>query len=128
MPVTRKFRTCPMPRNMSFMITTAQMYGRTKTVTRRTGWKNLKPGDKLWAVEKGQGLKKGEKIKRICMIEVTHVRFESLNSILQSDCTLEGFPSMDRLEFIDMFIKSHKEVSHFTQITRIEYKFIEEEK
>ncbi len=52
-------------RNMSFMLTTQQMQDRTKDVTRRVGWWFLKPGDVIMAVEKGMGLKKGEKIKRM---------------------------------------------------------------
>ena len=46
---------------MSFMLTTNQIIDETKDVTRRNGWENLKPGDRLRAVEKAMGLKKGEK-------------------------------------------------------------------
>lgn len=48
-----------MPRNMSFTLTIEQMRARTKTVTRRKGWAFLKPGDLVWAVVKGMGLKPG---------------------------------------------------------------------
>jgi len=44
-----------MPRCMSFSMTTDAVRNRTKTVTRRLGWNFLKPGDLLWAVEKGWG-------------------------------------------------------------------------
>ena len=44
-----------MPRLMSFSMTTPQVRARTKTVTRRLGWRFLKPGVVLWAVEKAQG-------------------------------------------------------------------------
>lgn len=57
-----------MPRNMSFSITTDQVRNREKNVTRRNGWWFLKSGDIVNAVEKTMGLKKGEKIKRICQI------------------------------------------------------------
>ena len=43
-------------RNMSFSATVQQVRDRTKTVTRRVGWKTLQPGEVLRAVEKGQGL------------------------------------------------------------------------
>ncbi len=59
-----------MPRNMSFAITTEQMRNRTKTVTRRNGWWNLKPGDIVNACVKCMGLKPGEKIERICQIRI----------------------------------------------------------
>ncbi len=59
-----------MPRNMSFSMTTAQFRARTKTVTRRLGWWNLKPGDVIMGVEKAMGLKKGEKVKRLGRIRI----------------------------------------------------------
>ena len=63
-------------RNMSFMLTTAQIRAGTKTVTRRLGWKFLKPGDRLMACVKCQGLGKGGKIEKIREIEVVSVRQE----------------------------------------------------
>lgn len=68
-------------RNMSFSITTKQMYAGTKDVTRRLGWWNLKVGDVVMAVEKGMGLKKGEKVKRIYPIEIVSVSREPLQYI-----------------------------------------------
>jgi hypothetical protein len=59
-------------------------------VTRRFGWWNLKPGDVLCAIEKGQGLKKGEHVKRICLIEVVSVRKEKLQDITEEDVAKEG--------------------------------------
>jgi hypothetical protein len=46
-------------RRMSFFLTTAQVLAHTKTVTRRDAgkWTTLKAGDKIVAIEKGQGLK-----------------------------------------------------------------------
>jgi hypothetical protein len=66
---------------MSFALTTQQVREQTKDVTRRFGWWFLKPGDKVWAVEKAMGLKAGEKIKRIALIEIVSVRAEPLNAI-----------------------------------------------
>ena len=77
-------------RNMSFSMTTTQVRARTKTVTRRFGWWSLKLGTKLWAVEKSQGLKKGEKVVRICQIEVVSVRKEKLQEIAEEDVAKEG--------------------------------------
>ena len=56
-------------RNMSFSLTTEQIRNRTKDVTRRLGWKNLKPGEHFRAVEKCQGLKKGEHIVKLYELE-----------------------------------------------------------
>lgn len=97
-----------MPRNMSFSITTKQMYLGTKSVTRRLGWANLKPQTVIWAVEKAMGLKKGEKVKRICAIWIESNKPERLNKITQNEVVKEGFPNMTPKEFIDMFCKHNK--------------------
>ena len=65
-------------RNMSFSMTTEAVRRREKTVTRRLGWWNLQPGTILQAVEKAQGLKKGEHVKPICLIRVVSVTRECL--------------------------------------------------
>ena len=109
-------------RNMSFMITTQQMYDETKTVTRRLGWWGLKAGDIVMAVEKGMGLKKGEQVKRIYPIEIVSVRQERLDWITPAECILEGFPEMAPEQFIDMFCKSHKHCGPRTEINRIEFR------
>lgn len=115
-----------MPRNMSFMLTTQQMYNRSKTVTRRLGWGFLKPGDIIQAVEKCQGLKKGEKVKKICLIRIINnwpVVLEDIKKI-PDEVVLEGFPEMTPDEFIIMFFKSHKGCDRFTTVNRIEFEFI----
>ncbi|MEJ2655579.1 MAG: hypothetical protein P8012_00075 [Desulfobacterales bacterium] len=102
-----------MPRNMS----------REKTVTRRVGWNFLKPGDILQAVEKAQGLKKGEKVKRICLIRVISCRHEPLNKITAADCILEGFPEMSPREFVNMFCAANK-WHPSKDVNRIEFEYI----
>lgn len=59
-----------MPRNISFALTTDQIRDRTKTVTRRKGWKFLKAGDTLNACVKCMGLRPGEQIERLAIIRV----------------------------------------------------------
>jgi hypothetical protein len=111
-----------MPKNMSFSITTQQMYEGTKDVTRRIGWWKLKPGDIVCAVEKGMGLKKGEKVKRIGLIEIVSVRYEHLLDVTLDDIRVhEGFPEMGILEFIMMFTRSHH-CSPYETVNRIEFK------
>ncbi len=77
-------------KNISFALTIPQVISQTKTVTRRTGWLNLKIGERLSAVAKCMGLKKGETIERLGVIEVLDVRREALNSITQDDVIKEG--------------------------------------
>lgn len=108
-------------RNMAFSITTQQMYEKTKSVTRRLGWSFLKPGDVVMAVEKGMGLKKGEKVKRIYPIEIVSIRGERLSSITIDDVSREGFPQMNVPEFVRMFAKSHRCDVH-EMVNRIEFR------
>src|SRR5690606_14704438 len=88
------------------MLTTKQVKGRTKTVTRRLGWKFLKPGDVLNACVKCQGLKAGEKIKKLGQIRVVSVSWETLEEITSIECRREGFPDMPPSEFVAMFCRS----------------------
>lgn len=115
-------------RNISFSLTTPQMHADTKDVTRRLGWWNLQPGQQLRACEKCMGLKKGEKIKVICIIEIVSVRREPLRRMFDEpaygidECEREGFPDMNAAQFIDMFCKSHKGCTPDTEVNRIEFK------
>jgi hypothetical protein len=117
---------------MSFMLTTEQIRNRTKTVTRRLGWKNLKPGTVLNACVKCQGLKKGEKVQKICQIRVTDVRQEELACMSMVpkygnlEATREGFPKMSGRGFVEMFCK-HMGVHPTVQVTRIQFEYIEGE-
>lgn len=113
---------------MSFMLTTEQMYNKTKTVTRRLGWKFLKAGDVIQAVEKCQGLKKGEKIKKICEIRILDNRQESLSKMDlmfygMEETIKEGFTNMTPAEFQEMFC-DHNKCSKQDLINRIEFEFV----
>lgn len=112
-----------MPRNMSFALTTKQIMDRSKTVTRRLGWDFLKAGDILNACEKCQGLKKGEKIKRLCQIRVVRTEQVLLCDMLPLDCEKEGFPQLDKEAFISMFIKE-MECHRASFVNRIEFEYI----
>lgn len=112
-------------RNMSFMLTTKQMYDETKDVTRRMGWWNLKAGDVVMGVEKGMGLKAGEKVKKIYPIQIISVRREPLNYITAAEVVREGFPWMSIREFMTMFMNSHKGCKPETVVNRIEFKRVE---
>jgi uncharacterized protein YqfB (UPF0267 family) len=113
-----------LPRLISFSMTTAQVRARTKTVTRRVGWLNLKPGDILQAVEKAQGLKRGEHVKRLCLIRVRKVSRVRLNTITKREVEREGFPRMTPEDFVRFFLKGHKGVTSRTKVTRIEFEYI----
>jgi hypothetical protein len=110
---------------MSFAMTTEQVRNQTKDVTRRFGWWFLKPGDKVWAVEKSMGIPAGEKIKRIGMIEVISTRAEPLNAITTRDCSREGFPHYTPNGFVQMLV-DHFGIDHAKECNRIEFRYIAE--
>jgi len=112
-----------MPRNMSFALTTEQFKDRSKTVTRRFGWLFLRPGDVVCGVEKAMGFKKGEKIKRLGMIEILSTRREPLNEITKEDCIKEGFPEMEPSDFVKMLCQ-HSRCNPWDTVTRIEFKYL----
>ena len=112
-------------RNMSFSLTTDQIRDRSKTVTRRLGWKFLKAGNLVRPVVKGMGLKKGEKVEPIRgPLRIVDVQREQVrDAALEPRATIrEGFPEMTAREFIEMFCK-HMRVKPDDMVTRIEFEY-----
>jgi hypothetical protein len=116
-------------RNMSFALTTAQVLARTKTVTRRDGWLFLRAGDRIQAVEKGMGLKKGETVNRLAVLRVTQVRREPLRALLampeygRLEVEREGFGSWTVHEFVAFFLREHKGCGVDAEFTRIAFEY-----
>lgn len=113
-----------MPRNMSFAMTIEPVKRKTKTVTRRFGWWFLKPGDIVRGVEKAMGLKKGEKIKALCMIRIVSTHPEPLNAITPDDVAKEGFPGWTPEQFVGMLV-DHYGVDPGDITNRIEFEYID---
>jgi hypothetical protein len=114
-------------KNISFSMSTEQVRRHEKTVTRRLGWKTLRPGTFLQAVEKAQGLKKGEHVKPICVIRVVSVTPERLGDILayflpMAELKREGFPDLTLAEFITMFMDANHCTTD-TMVNRIEFEY-----
>jgi len=116
-------------RNISFSLTEAQFLDGSKDVTRRLGWKFLKPGHRLMGCRKCMGLKPGEQIVRLGEIEIVSVSFEPLSFMVQfptygaAEARREGFPEMTGQQFVEMFCR-HMAASPETTITRIEFRHI----
>lgn len=123
-------------RNMSFMLTTRQVRDGTKTVTRRLGWAFLKPGDRLMACVKCQGLGKGGKIEKIREIEVVSVYLAPLcemetyddfiggeNDRGRTEAAREGFPGLNGHQFVCMFC-DHMNCESDVEVNRIEFKYV----
>jgi hypothetical protein len=66
---------------------------RTKTETRRhpDTWKNTRPGDRVTLIERGMGLKAGQKQVVLAEIEVLSNRLEMLGDMTLADVAAEGF-------------------------------------
>ncbi len=94
-------------RCMSFAATTEQIKNRTKRVTRRMGWKFLKKGDRIEAVEKYRGVPKSKR-KSLGQIIIISVRRERLSKVTYSDCVKEGFPHFSPYLFMEFFCKMNK--------------------
>jgi len=77
----------------------------------------------LWAIEKGQGLKKGEKIKRICQIRVVSTRREPLNAIMPDDVVREGYPGGNADEFIARVAAANRK-AQTDPVNRIEFEYV----
>ena len=115
-------------RNMSFIMTTSAYRDGSKTVTRRLGWWNLKPGDRFMGVCKALGLKKGELVIRLHPSQVISVRREPLEAITIRDLALEGFPDVTKEVFIKAFLEHNKvkcrEYGRRTEVNRIQFKHL----
>lgn len=94
---------------MACSLTIDQVRDRTKTETRRTTWTwvGLKPGDRLTLIEKGMGLKKGQKQVVLAEVEVISNDRVHLRDIDEAGCAAEGFPHMTPDEFVAFWLKSH---------------------
>lgn len=116
-------------RNMSFSMTTPQFLDGSKDITRRFGWWNAKPGQIVMGVEKGMGLKKGEKINKLGPIEIISVRPETLQAMLDDlkygmeELRREGYPFGCRSPacFVSTLLKgTSKKITD--PVNRIEFK------
>lgn len=126
-------------RQISFMLTTEAARQKTKDITRRLGWSNVKVGDRLQQVVKSQGLKRGEHVEKIHVIEVVSKRFERLDSLTVdgrypgrvsytqeeaiNEIRREGFPGITPEEFVTMFCQ-HNGCSPDVIVNRIEFKYL----
>lgn len=116
-------------------MTTEAVRNREKTVTRRLGWEDLKPGDLFVPVRQAMGLRKGQKhavLWPLCRCVAT--RRERLDALLdrtvyseeeaELEMTREGFPGMDPAEFVRMFAQANR-CLEATLANRIEFEYVE---
>lgn len=114
---------------MSFALTTDQVRSRSKTVTRRLGWRFAKVGDVVQPVVKSQGLKKGERVETvgapIRFVQVTRERLDAIDNeeYGTDESRREGFPELSGYEFVSMFCE-HNGCAPDTEVTRIEFEYL----
>lgn len=117
-----------MPRLMSVALTETAVVNRAKTVTRRLGWRFLKPGDRLTLVRKAMGRKRTdgivEPLVRLAEVEVVSVRREELQQVPDTDLAKEGFPGWDAFDWIAWFC-DEMHCTPQTVLTRIEWRYLD---
>jgi hypothetical protein len=111
-------------RNMSFGLTPRQLVDGTKDITRRLGWTDLRPGERVRAVRKVMGLKAGERVDVLAEIKILSVRREVLSDITAEECRREGFPGLSPAEFVSMFCRSGG-CRPGDRVTRIEFRRVD---
>jgi hypothetical protein len=118
-------------RHISFFLTQDQVKSRQKTVTRRGGWRKAEPGQLCVGVVKGQGLKPGERIQPLCIIQILSIRREPLNLMILDpeygarEVRAEGFPDMTAAEFVAMYCE-HNGGDENQEIARIKFNYRED--
>lgn len=117
-------------RNMAFSATKPQIRAGTKIVTRRDGWANLKPGELFCAIEKGQGLKKGEKVVRMAICRCISNVAEALTRLVEDpvygkeEARKEGFPEMSGHQFAEFFLQVNPGLDPDCRPQRIEFEYV----
>lgn len=120
-----------MPRLMSVAYTEQAVIERRKTVTRRKGWRFLKPGDRLTLCRKVQGRKPGEPLVRLAEVQVVSTCQQLLRAMSmdltygQHEVEREGFPGMDPDEFVQRFFVEAQSMSPDDWVTRIEWRYLD---
>jgi hypothetical protein len=118
-------------RRMAFMHTASHVRERQKTVTRRVGWRFLKPTDLILAVEKARGLKKGEPVRALAVLRILDVRVEPLSRLVtdaryaEDELPREGFPCWSTADFITQFLRTHRGTTVETEVTRIQFEYVD---
>ncbi|WP_433603724.1 hypothetical protein ACQPXH_33230 (plasmid) [Nocardia sp. CA-135953] len=113
---------------MAVSLTEAQVRDRSKTVTRRMGWRNLSAGERLTLCRKVMGRRRAdgrvEPLVRIVDVEVLAVQRERLDAITPDEVVAEGFPEMTPEQFVDFFCGSHRGCTPDSTVTRIQWRYL----
>jgi hypothetical protein len=116
-------------KRMSFAMTVDAIVDRSKTVTRRPShtWTRVKPGDRIVAVDKVMGFKKGQVARVLGVVRVVSVRVERLDAFSPEDCAREGLPDLTPADFIARFAAAYNlsaDEAKWTEVRRIEFEYL----
>lgn len=112
---------------MSFSHTQEQIVAGTKTVTRRTGWQWLRPGDRVLPVNRLPYLPGSITLRP--PLRIVNVRRERLDALLadreygRAECVREGFPELEPEAFIELVCRINRGCTPKTELTRIEFEY-----
>jgi hypothetical protein len=76
------------------------------------------------------GARQGREDQALGLIRVTAVRRERLDEMLNNtgwgavECRAEGFPEMTPADFVAFFCKSHKGCTPASEVTRIQFEYV----
>lgn len=106
-----------------FSLTAEAIRTRTKTVTRRFGWRDLTPGTLLAAVHR-EHIPGRRPPAPMAVLRVLSVRVERLSEVEAVDVAAEGFPGRSRAWFVANFTAAMRCVST-ALVTRIEFEYLD---
>ncbi|MGH9159145.1 MAG: ASCH domain-containing protein [Vicinamibacteraceae bacterium] len=127
---TRAGTSRPM-RRMSFSHAASEVRARMKTVTRRVGWRFLKPNELIQAVDTARGSRSAEPARLLAVLRVRDVRVEPLARLIENaryaedELPREGYPCWSRDDFIARFLRRHRLTTADIDVTRIEFEYVE---
>lgn len=112
---------------MSVALTEDAVRAGAKTVTRRLGWRFLRPNDRLTLCRKVMGrVRRGgivEPLVYLAEVKVLAVRREPLQAITADDVEREGLPGLSVAEFVE-FLCTNMRCTPDTEVTRIEWRYL----
>ncbi len=129
-PVAHNPAETEMPRNMSFSMTWPRILAGTKTVTRRSGWGDLEPGELFRAVKQGMGLPRGAKVERGPLCRCLSNTPEQVCDLIRrknarDEVAREGFPQMTPAQFVAFFVQKMR-CQPVTWVNRIAFEYVDE--
>jgi len=117
---------------MSFSHSADEVRARLQTVTRRVGWRFLKPHDLVEAVARDAPATGRRDVRVLAVLRITDVRVEALSRLLrdaryaEDELPREGLPCWSRDHFIASFLRRHRLKTADVDVTRIAFEYVDD--